>query len=507
MDGGLGRDDPLARIVESIEHAEAYVPGRGRTARPSDGYAHARGTGQEGVEAPAEEPAGPRAPRRFGFSMEDLNREYSLVLLGAKAVIYVEQPDAPLDDQQRILGMEGFNAWFANRFTEVLGNDGKVKSVPWSTAWLRHPDRRSYRGIEFFPDPESAPNTKGYLNLWSGFAVQPKARPGAYSILADHLLQNVCDGDPDLYAWVFGFFAHMVQRPRERLGVALVMRGKMGAGKSKVGEVMGSLFPRHFFLVDDPRYVTGQFNAHMSSCLLLQADEAVWAGDKAAEGRLKGLVTSPIQQIEAKGIDPIRLKNYLRIVMTSNEDWVVPAGKDERRFCVLDVHPRCAQNHLYFQEMDEQLEAGGREALLADLLAFDLSTVNMRQIPRTGALLEQKLRSLDSVESWFFQRLMDGTTTRAGSEWCQEMVKDTLFDDYIAASERIGIKRKAEETQFAMKLRKLLPTLDHAKRTIETGTGIGSGRKWCWLLPALEDCRAAFETAVQQAVDWPQIDA
>ena len=110
-----------------------------------------------------------------------------------------------------------------------------------------------------------------------------------------------------------------MQRPRERIGVALVMRGLMGSGKTKIGEVMGSLFPRHYFLVDDPRYVTGRFSAHMATCLLLQADEAVWAGDKAAEGRLKGLVTSTIQQIEAKGIDPIRLPNYVRLIMTSNE--------------------------------------------------------------------------------------------------------------------------------------------------------------------------------------------
>ena len=42
-------------------------------------------------------------------------------------------------------------------------------------------------------------------------------------------------------------------------------------------------------------------------------------GDKSAEGRLKGLITSPRQQIEAKGIDPIPLPNYLRLIMTSNE--------------------------------------------------------------------------------------------------------------------------------------------------------------------------------------------
>src|SRR5581483_3130098 len=171
-----------------------------------------------------------------------------------------------------------------------------------------------------------------------------------YKTFRDHLLQNVCGGDEQLFRWVFGFFAHIVQRPRERLGIALVLRGKRGVGKTKVGEVIGSLFPRHYFLVDDPRYVTGQFNAHMASCLLLQADEAVWAGDKSAEGRLKSLVTSAIHQIEAKGVDPIRLKNYIRLIMTSNEDWVVPAGKDERRFAVFDVDDRCLQDIAYFQE-------------------------------------------------------------------------------------------------------------------------------------------------------------
>ncbi len=56
--------------------------------------------------------------------------------------------------------------------------------------------------------------------------------------------------------------------------------------------MLGSLFAPHYFPVDDSRYLTGNFNAHMASCLLLQADEAMWAGDKEAEGRLKGLLTS-----------------------------------------------------------------------------------------------------------------------------------------------------------------------------------------------------------------------
>ena len=458
-------------------------------------------TGPEGVEAAAEK----AQPRLWGYSVERLNEKYALVLMGAQAVIYVENPGAPLEDQQRFLKPEGFNLWFANRITEVPAADGKIKAVSWAKAWLSDRRRRQYEGVEFHPDPKDAPGTDGYLNLWQGFAYEPKAKRNGYAILRDHLLNNICGGDERLYAWVFGFFADIVQRPRQKPGVALVLRGKMGTGKSKVGEIMGALYPRHYFLVDDPRYVTGNFNAHMASCLLLQADEAVWAGDKAAEGRLKGLVTSPIQQIEAKGIDPIRIKNHVRIMMTSNEDWVVPAGKDERRFCVLDVDPRCAQNNDYFREMDEEMEAGGYEALLHDLLHFDLGNVNLRVIPKTHALLEQKLRSLDSVESWLYAALARGSSTRHGDEWLREPGISTLVDDYIEASERTGIKRKAEETLFASKIHKIIPGITRRKAWVTLKDNVRR-RAWTWSMPDLATCRAAFEAAMQQPIPWESVE-
>src|SRR5262249_41990557 len=162
----------------------------------------------------------------------------------------------------------------------------------------------------------------------------------------------------------------------------------------------GGLFRRHYFVIDDPRYLVGHFNAHQGACLLLQADEAVWAGDHTAEGRLKGLITAQTQLVEHKGVDAIKMHNFVRIFMTSNSDWVVPAGKDERRFAVLDVNPRCAKNRAYFGEMVKELDNGGREALLADLLAFDLESVELGEIPRTTALVEQKIYSLGDIEAW-----------------------------------------------------------------------------------------------------------
>lgn len=470
------------------------------------------GEGEAPVPAPdasmpapiADDPA-PRAPRTGGFDVEEMNREWALVLVGSKAVIAHEQPLGRIEDRLSLISVDAFRTWFLNSHTEVASGDGKVSGMTWAKRWLAHKRRRQFDGIEFFPNPDGAEGTPGRLNLWRGFAVEPIAKANGWAILRDHMLHNVCDGDEALFLWVFGWFAHMVQQPRERVGTALVMRGKMGTGKTKVGEVFGSLFPAHYFVVDDPRYVTGQFNAHMASCLLLQAEEAVWAGDKAAEGRLKGLVTSKFQMIEAKGIDPIRLDNFVRLLMTSNEDWVVPAGKDERRFCVLDINPRCAQNADYFKEMEEELANGGREALLHDLLAFDLSQVDLRKIPRTGALLEQKLRSLDSVESWWFERLDAGTPTSSGKYWLDHLPIRTLFDDYIAVADKVGVRRKSELTAFGIKLAKLVPGLKRVRRHVETSLGVME-RAWCYALPPLTVCREAFQSEVGQAVAWGAVD-
>jgi hypothetical protein len=491
-----------AEVLAGTEDHNAHDPGREREFSAAD----------ENAETQADEPELgqdgklTREPRPLGFDMGEMNRDYALVLQGSKAVIYMEQPNAPVEDQQRVLTLEAFHAWHANRYTEIVDRGtGKIKAVNWSQRWIKHPRRRQFKGIEFYPDPKGEGSTPGYLNLWSGFAFEPDAQTGSYAVFRDHLLTNVCGGSKALYAWVFAFFAQMLQRPRERIGVAIVMRGAMGSGKSIVGEVMGRLVPRHYFMVDDPRYVTGQFNAHMASCLLLQADEAVWAGDKAAEGRLKGLITSPMQQIEAKGVDPIRLKNFVRLIMTSNEDWVVPAGKDERRFCVLDVAPHCAQNHAYFKEMHDELDAGGYCALLADLLSFDLASVNLRQIPRTDGLLEQKIRSFNPVEAWWYRRLEAGATTKGRDVWRTPIPTSTLYSDFLEDAERVGIRRKSWETEFGIALRKLIPGLIRRRETIyEEGEGYSS-RPWCYVLPDLAECREHFASLLQQEVHWPPI--
>lgn len=492
--------DPELQADDAIPTAGKSGPEGGEEVA-GDAPADGADAADEGVDGAPEEPDAPKPqPQDWGYDTDAMNAEWALVLMGSKAVIVRENPEAPVEDRLRILSLEAFRAYYLNRPTQVMGARG-FKAISWAERWLGARRRRTFSGIEFVPDPGAPPGTPGYLNLWRGFSVTARPKANGYAVFRDHLYTNICGQDEDLFRWLFGWFAHIVQRPRERVGTCVVLRGRMGSGKTKVGEVIGSLIESHYFLVDDPRYVTGQFNAHMASCLLLQAEEAVWAGDKVAEGRLKSLITSKSQMIEAKGVDPIRLVNNVRLIMTSNEGWVVPAGMDERRYACFDVADTCIGNFDYFGEMDAELDDGGREALLHDLLSFDLSAVNLRLIPKTSALLEQKIRSLDHVESWWLGRLMDGATTRGDFSWRRLISKARLADDYLQSADRVGIKRRAADIEMGLAMRKLVPGIGE-RRTVDEGVGDGR-RVWCWEMPPLDDCRAAFTSAVGQTIAWP----
>jgi hypothetical protein len=122
-------------------------------------------------------------------------------MAGAKAVIYRERSDGPVEHHKRVLSLDAFFSWLAGTATEIRGPDGKIKTVSWGRAWFASPHRQKYSGIEFFPNPDGADATEGYLNLWSGFSVMPALTGGIdkYPTFHDHVMTNICGGRYDYF--------------------------------------------------------------------------------------------------------------------------------------------------------------------------------------------------------------------------------------------------------------------------------------------------------------------
>lgn len=408
-----------------------------------------------------------------------MNLEYSFVLLGDRPVVLREMKGVDGRDEIRLLTVAGFHEWLKPR--TLLHGDKRMQA---SKLWIESPDRRQHNGIVFDPSGEADGE---YYNLWRGFAVKPNANAGSCQRFLDHIAENVCRGDVDLFAWVMGWFAAMVQWPTDKLGTALVLRGGQGTGKTIVGRMIGSLLGQHYALVADSRYIVGRFNSHLANSLLLQLDEATWGGDHAAAGKLKDLITGDWQYIEYKGKEPVKVRNYVRLLVTGNNNWLVPAGVDERRFAVLDVGEAKQQNHDYFGAIEEEMNAGGREALLHYLLHFDLDDVPLRTIPDTAALREQKVATLPPEQQWWLDILgrgqLPGDEAGTGETQCSK-----LFSDYLALMKELGVNRRQSETAFGITLRRMVPTIQRVRRRIVTPSG--SQLHYLYQLPPLAECRA-----------------
>ena len=301
-----------------------------------------------------------------------------------KAMVYSEVHDKRTKRQyfDRI-SFEDLAKLYSNRRVPA-GEDkeGNTTYKPAARVWFGSPERRQYLvdGVVFDPSGAQRPGT---LNFWRGFAVQPQA--GDWSLLRDHIARNICGGDPEHFEYLMGWMARMFQHPAEQGETAVVLRGGEGTGKGTLARVLMGLLGQHALQVSNAKHLGGNFNGHLRDCVFLFADEAFFAGDKQHVGVLKSIITEPYLTIEAKHQNAVQSPNYLHLMMASNEQWVVPASEDARRFFVLEVGEGVKNDHDYFAKLWAQMGAGGYEAMLHDLLAVDLSRFNVRHRCRHGS--------------------------------------------------------------------------------------------------------------------------
>lgn len=452
-----------------------------------------------------------------------MNETFAVVKYGSKMVVAIivgkEVDFMKLDDFHNLLANLVFQKEVETK--DDKGNPQKTtQTIIVSKYWFKWKYRRQYvgRGVVFEPGgPLEILNDM--LNLCRGFGVEPKQ--GDWSLMRNHVRDVICSGNEEHFQYVIRWMAYGVQHPDRPIGVAIALRGEEGAGKGFLWRNYGKLFGKHFKHVAHGEHLTGRFNAALAEACVVFLDEALWAGDRKGEQILKALVTEDTFQLERKFCDPIPVKNRLRIMIASNNQWIVPIGTRGRRYCVLDVSNQYADennpaHNVYWEPLQAQFgdyaPDEGRAAMLYDLLHMDLRGFNIRVVPKSTAKTEQKLLTQKGTEAWVFEILQDAAITTSShglgcaiSKWDANGLQISVDDAYEAFRQFCQARREYLRSKewWSRDLRKML------KECVSVGRprNDNADRKRKLTFHPLGECRTVYGEFVHAAdIEWEPAD-
>lgn len=459
--------------------------------------------------------------------IQSFNEKYAAITVGPTFwILKEENGDADFMTRKAFIEKHE-NLKHQTTATSANGNV-TLKDVQWTKLWLESPKRRTYIGVAV--DPRYQVSSKIY-NMWKGFAIG--GAQGDCSLTMDYIRDIICNKDEIKYKKFMKYWAHMIQRPWEKPEFAIVLKGLKGVGKSFFLDIMQVLIDgrvmersRHCYRTSNSEDIYGRFRDHLQNKVALFLEEVTWGGDKRHIGTLNDYITGKSIKAEKKNGPILDLRNIMRICMTANPGWTVPASTDERRYEVYYVSDIHQQDHSHFAAIQNELSNGGYEAFMYELEHIDISDFNIRDALRTDALVDEIRHGFSIEERWWDNLITKGQLQIVGDEdeKGQPVINHStgticvgrkiFYDDYAKFVRKANSRAPVmSETEFGIRLREFLPLIEDDKimrnldgRRMVSIIGekrIGKERLYAYVLPSLIDCRRVWDFRLKRNFEWP----
>lgn len=429
--------------------------------------------------------------------VEKLNEQIAFVTYGGRARILFE-------DNQGFEFLPVKDA--ADRLATLPTVKNGKKEITSFQTWMTDSHRRSYNRVVFDPDPDYHPEV-GEYNLWRGWPIE--AKKGSCKLFLNHVMENLARGDKDLYDYIISWLADAVQNPTVRPGVAIVLQSpEEGTGKSSFMEYVLAMYGKYGMIETSMKNLFGDHNQQLMNKLMVFADDATWAGDRAHRGILNNLVTSSRLSINPKGVNQFEVESFMRLVFATNHEWAMSVSATNRRFVLIQAKAVKSESERVLRrarviKMLEERDQGGAEALLHYLMHYPIKR-DLRVIPSTELLLENRVKTMeqeDPLRAWLFARLVSGEMP-SGVPWenregrVVKIKRGVLRNDYLRFLRtnmphiihgRNAATSRSMETAFGRAIRTIVPG------TVGPGRVKLAGRQeYVYIMSPLSEFRAAF---------------
>jgi hypothetical protein len=235
------------------------------------------------------------------------------------------------------------------RSRSIVGTDaaGRPKEMEAAAQWLKWPMRARTTKLVYQPRAFGAPREigDGSHNLWKGWGATAPVRDDAAVKLFARLLDHLCgDAEPFMRVWVEQLLAYPIQNPGAKLQTAVLIHGPQGAGKTTLGYAMREVYGAGNFSEIKREHLQDPFNTWLLHKQFILADEITSTHKLAEMNNIKGYITQAKVMINRKYIEPYTLDDVANYLFVSNSTVPLSLEEDDRRFGVIHVKARIADD-------------------------------------------------------------------------------------------------------------------------------------------------------------------
>lgn len=287
--------------------------------------------------------------------------------------------------------------------------------------WAQNAERKCRDVARFDPSGQSDPNR--VLNLFKGIAISremaeayqpPEPLEQMVAPILDHLRDVTCNGDLAAFEYFVSWQASVLQNLGKPSGVAVLIIGPQGAGKSCSFEHLKRIIGRKSFLVvHSLEHLTGQFACDdILTNIFTLLEECT--SDKSAKQSsiMKNLLMAMERPFEPKYVTRTVMDNHTTYGGTTNLMDAIHIEWHDRRWLILQINGKWAALREDPERREEQQAYFDRFlavpaiAWAKYLYARDLARFDIRNPPCTQSKRDQKLTNLDALDS-FVQEMLN----------------------------------------------------------------------------------------------------
>lgn len=235
----------------------------------------------------------------------------------------------------------------------------------------------------------------------------------------NHLKNYLCP-EPEIFEYYLNYIAHMIQKPAELPGTAMLFFSKPGCGKDLIigtgnAKMIGYQYYVNFGDMND---FVGHFTADQNGKLLSiinelaegEADNVMFKKSNV----IKDKITRVLTKVEFKGKDPYWVDHTSRYIFFTNHEKSITVGNADRRYNLVECKNDMNGNRAYFDTIVREIEdMDFIKSMFSYYANRDISSFRPMNIIETNYKKNNKILNLDNVHRFLL----------------------TMFDDYELENE------------------------------------------------------------------------